>query len=192
MKKVVFGLMLIFLCTLQSCRDDEGTENVLPLIFTVEVVDMDGNDLLDPSFKGNIVNTTPTMKNIWGEEVRSTIYTDESFLYNQGKGLLIIDQKKVITNGDGAVIFDNFHYIEPGGPYFRSYSSEGWFNNETIIIKWGEGIENDTIVFSGGWKENWYGPGISKISINGKELERVKPQWSDNHFLYRKDMSSKN
>lgn len=188
MNKVVVGLMLISLCTLQSCKDENGViENVLPLMYTIGIVDMDGNDLLDPSFEENIVDKTPKMIDIWGNEVLSTIYTDGSFLYNQGKGLLIIDRWKAITS-DG-VILDNSHYIVPGGPYFRSYSTEGWFDNKKIIIKWGEGIENDTIIFSGGWKEGWWGPGISNITINGKELEHSKniAANGDHHYIYRKD-----
>jgi hypothetical protein len=185
MKKIALILMSLIFCTLQSCKE-ENSVGVYPLIFQIGIVDMEGNDLLDPSFEGNIVSENPTMIDIWGNEVKSALYTDESFLYNQGKGFLIIDHWKAITT-DGVS-----HYILPGGPYFRSYSSNGWFENKEIIIKWGSGIENDTIVFSGGWKEDW-GPGIANISINGKELEHSKDiaYYGDYHFIYRKDMSKK-
>lgn len=186
MKKIVFILMLLTFCTLQSCN--ENSDSLTYLFFKIEIVDMEGNDLLDPSFDGNIVSNTPTMINIFGYEVRSTIYTDESFLYNQGKGFLIIDRWKAMTT-DGIVLSD-YHYILPGGPYSRSYSSNGWFKDEEIIIKWGGDIENDTIVFSGGWNE--YGaPRVSHIAINGKELEKDESLGEDSHFIYRKDMPIK-
>ena len=186
MKKIVLILMSLTFCTLQSCK--ENSESVLPLLFQVGIVDMEGNDLLDPSFEGNIVSENPTMIDIWGNEVKSVLYTDESFLYNQGKGYLIIDHWKAITT-DG-VVLDDSHYILPGGPYFRSYSSNGWFENKEIIIKWGGSIENDTIVFSGGFKE-YTGPCITRISINGKELERDESLGRDTYFVYTKDMSPK-
>lgn len=189
MKKMFFILISLTFCILQSCKEEDSA-NVLPLLFQIGIVDMEGNDLLDPSFEGNIVSKTPTMIDIWGNEVKSTIYTDESFLYNQGKGYLIIDHWKAITP-DG-IVLDNSHYILPGGPYFRSYSSNGWFENKKIIIKWGGDIENDTILFSGGWKE-YSGPDVSNITINGKELEYSKniAVTSENHFIYRKDMIKK-
>ena len=139
------------------------------------------------NLKGNIVSQIPTMINLYGKEVGSTMYTDEDFLYTRGQGSLSIERYYLDDNKQ-----DGYHLIFLGGPYFYSFHPQHRVDDAQIIIKWGEDIENDTIVFSGGWKEDWYGPGISKISINGKELERVKPQWSDNHFLYRKDMSSKN
>ena len=64
------------------------------------------------------------------------------------------------------------------------------YENKEIIIKWGGGIENDTIVFSGGFKE-YTGPCITRISINGKELERDESLGRDTYFIYIKDMSPK-
>lgn len=188
-KNIIIVLLSFVFCSLQSCSNDEDIASVYPLIYTIGVVDMEGNDLLNPSLVGNIVNSNPTMVDIWGNEVQSAMYTDKNFIYNQGKGYLIIDRWKAISS-KGEVL-DTSHYILPGGPYFHTYSSQGWFDNKKIIIKWGEGIENDTILFSGGWKDDW-GPGVSSITINGKELEHSKDMavHGDYHFIYRKDMSS--
>ena len=63
-------------------------------------------------------------------------------------------------------------------------------DNAKVIIKWGGNIENDTIVFSGGWGE-YKVPYISEITINGKELKKDESFGRENHFIYTKVMSPK-
>lgn len=186
MKKI---FLLTSLFALLSCQREEKLDYDPPwLYYTIKIVDMAGNDLLDPSAKGNIVSENPTLININGVERGSTIYTDDDFDYNQGKGLLIIDKWKSID--DNGNILDDFHFVEPGGPYSYSKTPKHRFDNAKVIIKWGGNIENDTIVFSGGWGE-YKVPYISEIIINGKELEKDESFGRENHFIYTKVMFPK-
>ena len=181
MKKIIFYSLIFVL--LQSCQNEENAYSDLWLYYSIGITDMEGNDLLDPTAEKNIVSNKPTLIDIWGNERPSTMYTDNDFLYNQAAGYLVVDRWKVL---------EKHHYIYPGGPYSFDTDPNHWFDDAKIIIKWGGDIENDTIVFSGGWKEDW-GPGITNISINGKELEHSKDiaYYGDYHFIYRKDMSPK-
>ena len=184
MKKLLYlplWAVCMFLC--QACSDENSDCGEVWLYFTIGITDMEGNDLLNPEMEGNIVSNKPTMIDIFGEEHPSTIYTDKSFLYLQGKGHLIINRWNVLEKS---------HYIQPGGPYGYTINSDRWIENAKIIIKWGEGIENDTIVFSGGWKviDKSFGPHITHITINGKELEKSDSiaYYGEHHYIYRKAM----
>ena len=73
---------------------------------------------------------------------------------------------------------------------FQGKTPKHRFDNAKVIIKWGGNIENDTIVFSGGWGE-YKVPYISEITINGKELEKDESFGRENHFIYTKVMSPK-
>ena len=177
MRKFLFILTVFF--TLSACQNnEEEIGSPAMLYFTIQIVDIEGNDLLDPTAAKNIVSQKPTLIDISGKERPSDIYTNNSFDYNQGKGFLLIDK----WNNNGKTI----HYMIPGGPYGYSKTPKHWFNNAKVIVKWGEGIANDTIVFSGGWEDTGAAL-ITRVTINGKELKRDESFWHEKHFIYVKE-----
>ena len=177
MKKSLF-LFICIICgfSIQSCKETESEKviggSALGLLITI--FDVDGNCLLDPDFQGNIVNGDVKMiRN--GKTYPFIKYTDKNYLWTGATACL-----RLSKSGKRP------HVICP-----MIFGTEQWFKNETMIIEWGEGIENDTIVFTGGLTE--FGRDFH-LTINGKKLDfygEVVSLFDDNIYLYTKNMPKK-
>ena len=176
-KTIIVLLSLICTLGLQSCSDSEK-EEVFGTTFSgilITVFDTNGNCLLDPEYQNNIVSGDVEMiRN--GKTYPFIKYTDENYLWTGSvQGLRLGKGEK------------RPHTICP-----LVLMVGEWFEDETMIIKWGDNIENDTIVFSGGitrdCKEH-------HLTVNGVKLDIYKNDekpYDDKVYLYVKDMTSTN
>lgn len=77
-------LMMVWACVMGACLtscgdDDEPLIDVAPVKFTIEIVDAQGNNLLDPEFAGNILDKGLEME-YNGETYEAVINTESNAL----------------------------------------------------------------------------------------------------------------
>lgn len=176
-KELIILLSLICGLGLQSCSDSEKEEVLGAVVegLKITIFDSDGNCLLDPEFKDNIVSGNVEMiRN--GKTYPIIRYTDEDYLWTGAVECLHLAKGEQRPHTICTMLFS------PGQ----------WFEEETMIIKWGDNIKNDTIVFTGGITEKGkdYHLTVNGIKLNVYKIE--ENPYIDDIYLYIKDMTSTN
>lgn len=175
----VFFFLSVLGMGVTSCsnEDDFGREDwkFEPIEFSIRVM-RDGADLLDPRTEGTMANNkiTVTYKGVKYENVNAYEFNEDGIPVNKEKASRACE---ATFDGLKTTVNSNQQFFL----YFGEIDSDETFENEKILIDWGDGT-TDEIVFS--CKQWWDEEDIPQweysFSLSGVESsksDRKSPYW---------------
>lgn len=158
-KSIGLFLLFTFCCiNFTACESENNEDDLIwdfyPIVLSISVQDAQGNDLLNPLTKGSIAN-----------QGIKALYKGETY----EKDVLVERTRAYMAYFYGL----QTHVDQKGKFYltFGEFNGESTFDNEEVIIDWGDNTR-DVITFSSKltWKSKNEPVFDRKLCLNGKEI----------------------